>query len=111
AVGSRHRVEAAGPALVLDAQRAAKERPYRLAGNGGELVHEGCKIDRRHELSPASSIGECCQRQSACCRSATPGRTMATKPQRAERGAGLCVLLLFCAETSTAQFSGKTWEK
>ena len=48
AVGGRDRIEATRSALVLDAERGAKERPDGLARDGGQLVHERCKIDRRH---------------------------------------------------------------
>ena len=55
AVGGRHRIEARGRALVLDAERGAEERQDRLAGHGRKLVDEGGKIDRGHAAVPVSA--------------------------------------------------------
>ena len=52
-VGRGHRVEAAGAALVLDAERGAEKRQDGLAGDGRKLVHEGREIDRRHAARPS----------------------------------------------------------
>src|SRR5262249_53371101 len=49
AIGGGHRIEAARTTLVFNAERTAKERPNGLAGNGGELVDKGTKVDRRHQ--------------------------------------------------------------
>ena len=52
-IGGGHRIEAAGPALVRDAQRGAEEWQDGFAGDGREFAQESRKIDRRHALSPA----------------------------------------------------------
>ncbi len=57
AVGGGDRIEAAGAAFILDAQRAAEERPDGLAGNGGEFVHKGREIDRRHDMLRVANFG------------------------------------------------------
>ena len=61
AVGGGHRIEAAGAALVFEAEtfgaeRAAEKRPDGLARNGGELVHECREVDRRHAAPSAVAV-------------------------------------------------------
>ena len=48
AVGGGDRVEAAGEALVLDAQRGPKEWPDRLAGDACQSVNEYGEVDGGH---------------------------------------------------------------
>src|SRR5262245_62693224 len=52
-IGGGHGVEAAVPALILDAERGAEERQDDLAGDRCQLVHESREVDRRHAPRPS----------------------------------------------------------
>ena len=56
AIGGRHRIEAAGDALVLDAQRGTEKRQDRLAGDACELIDESGEVDGGHVSEYRSSV-------------------------------------------------------
>jgi hypothetical protein len=51
AVGFGHRIKIMVDALVVDAERGAKERQDGFPGGGREAADEGCEIDDRHGCS------------------------------------------------------------
>src|SRR6202012_5664366 len=51
AIGLRHRIELATPALIVDAERRPEERQDGFTGGGRKAADEGCKVDDRHGYS------------------------------------------------------------
>src|SRR5262249_19147928 len=55
-IGGGDGIEAAGAALVLDAERGAEERQGGLGRHGGELLHGRWKVDPRHVAGPSPAL-------------------------------------------------------